>query len=99
MNISIEQNNHIVLFNLAEGNVNELNASTTVAKFATVQQEGVRSVSREIEYYNLDVILSVGYRVNSKQASQFRQWANSILKDHLLKGYTINHNIIDNQAA
>ncbi len=68
----------------------ELDRKSTVAKIATVQKEGKREVVREIEYYNLDVILSVGYRVDSKQATQFRKWATKVLKQHLIKGYTIN---------
>jgi prophage maintenance system killer protein len=68
----------------------ELNKEATVAKIATVQKEGEREVIREIEYFNLDVILSVGYRVDSKQATQFRIWATKTLKQHLLQGYTIN---------
>ncbi len=68
----------------------ELNDSSTVAKFATVQKEGDREVSREIEYYNLDVIISVGYRVKSKNGIIFRKWANKILKEYLLKGYVVN---------
>ena len=69
----------------------ELSFEATVAKIATVQMEAGREVKREIKYYNLDAILSVGYRVNSKQGTQFRIWANKILKDYLLKGYTINN--------
>lgn len=68
----------------------ELKKDSTVAKIATVQIEGKRKTKREIEYYNLDVILSVGYRVDSKQATQFRIWATKTLKQHLLEGYTIN---------
>ena len=68
----------------------ELAKKSTVAKIATVQKEGKRQVTREIEYYNLDMILSVGYRVNSKQATAFRIWATKTLKTHLLRGYTIN---------
>jgi len=68
----------------------ELNEKATVAKIATVQKEGNREVMREIEYFNLDVLLSVGYRVDSKQATQFRIWATKTLKQHLLQGYTIN---------
>ena len=56
----------------------ELKESSTVAKIATVQKEGKRSVERQIEYYNLDLVLSVGYRVNSKEATSFRIWANSM---------------------
>ncbi len=68
----------------------ELNKSSTVANFATVQNEGERQVERQIAHYNLDVIISVGYRVKSKQGTQFRIWANKILKDYLLKGYSLN---------
>lgn len=68
----------------------ELEKDPTVAKIATVQMEGSRKTKREIEYYNLDVILSVGYRVDSKEATQFRIWATKTLKQHLLEGYTIN---------
>ena len=73
-------------------NVNdeELKGESTVAKFATVQKEGSRTVTRKIEYYNLDMIISVGYRVRSKQGIIFRKWANSILKEYMLKGYAIN---------
>lgn len=62
----------------------------TVAKFATVQKEGEREVERQIEYYNLDVIISVGYRVKSKRGVEFRCWANSVLKQYILKGYAVN---------
>lgn len=64
--------------------------NSTVANFATVQKEGNREVTRNIEYYNLDMIISVGYRVKSKRGIAFRRWANKILKDYLLKGYAIN---------
>lgn len=70
---------------------NELDKKSTVAKFATVQNEGNRRVLRQIEYYNLDVIISIGYRVKSKQGTQFRIWANKILKDYLLRGYALNN--------
>lgn len=68
----------------------ELEQLATVAKSATVQLEGKRKVEREIETYNLDAILSVGYRVNSKQGTQFRIWATQRLKEHLVQGFTIN---------
>jgi len=68
----------------------ELTKKATVAKNATVQLEAGRNVRREIEYYNLDAIISVGYRVNSKRGTQFRQWATQRLKDYLVKGYAIN---------
>lgn len=72
----------------------ELNKKVTVSKMETVQIEGKREIKRNIEYYNLDVILSVGYRINSKQATQFRIWATNTLKKHLLDGYTINKKYI-----
>lgn len=68
----------------------ELGREATVAYFATVQDEGGREVTRQVEYFNLDAILSVGYRVNSKRGTQFRVWATSVLRDHLLKGYSVN---------
>ena len=68
----------------------ELEESSTVANFATVAKEGERNVSRNIEYYNLDMIISVGYRVKSKNGVIFRRWANKILKDYLIKGYAVN---------
>lgn len=68
----------------------ELRGLSTVAIFATVQIEGERTVTRQIEFYNLDVIISVGYRVKSQRGIQFRIWANKILKDYLLKGYSLN---------
>jgi prophage maintenance system killer protein len=68
----------------------ELDRGSTVAFVATVQNEGGRSVERRIEYFNLDVIISVGYRVNSKRGTQFRIWATNVLKKHLVDGYTIN---------
>ena len=71
----------------------ELDRGATVANFATVQIEGDREVARQIEHYNLDVIISVGYRVKSKQGTQFRMWANKVIKDYLLKGYAVNKRI------
>ena len=65
----------------------------TVAKFATVQNEGTREVVRQIEYYSLDVILSVGYRVKSTRGIEFRRWANRVLKEYLLRGYAVNQRI------
>ncbi len=70
----------------------ELDSLSTVAKYATVQSEGGRNVERQIDFYNLDAIISVGYRVNSKRGTQFRQWANKLLKDYLIKGYALNQN-------
>lgn len=68
----------------------ELSEKSTTEVFSVVQKEGKRSVSRKIKYYNLDAIISVGYRVNSKRGTQFRQWATQRLKDYLVKGYAIN---------
>lgn len=68
----------------------ELRDLATVAKFAIVQNEGGRRVTRFVEFYNLDMILSVGYRVKSTQGILFRKWANSVLKEYLLKGYSVN---------
>ena len=65
---------------------------STVANFATVQTEGGRTVERLIEHYNLDVIISVGYRVKSKRGVEFRKWANSVLRQYILKGYAVNNN-------
>ena len=69
--------------------------SSTVANFATVQKEGTREVTRNTQYYNLDVIISVGYRVKSKNGIIFRRWANKVLKDYLLKGYAVNQKRLD----
>ena len=68
----------------------ELTRKATVANYATVQTEGDRQVTRQVEYYNLDAIISVGYRVNSKRGTQFRIWATNVIKEHLVKGYTLN---------
>ena len=64
--------------------------NSTVAKFATVQNEGGKEVKRSIEYYNLDMIISVGYRVKSTRGTEFRRWANKILKDYIVQGYATN---------
>ncbi len=92
-----------VLFNQTKQNVSlhinncfregELEKIATVKDSLTVQKEGNRTVKRKIEYYNLDVIISVGYRVKSKQGTQFRIWATQVLKDYLLKGYAVNKRI------
>ena len=71
----------------------ELEESSTVRDFRTVRQEGRRQVVRNLTYYNLDAIISIGFRVNSKRGIQFRQWANSVLKEYLLKGYSINQRL------
>lgn len=70
----------------------ELEQNSTISKSEIVQNESGRTVLREIQTYNLDVIISVGYRVKSKEGTQFRKWATSVLRDHLIKGYTVNQN-------
>ena len=73
----------------------ELEKKATVSILETVQKEGNREVKRDIEFYNLDVIISVGYRVNSKAATHFRKWATKTLKEHITKGYTINKKVLE----
>lgn len=77
----------------------ELSPVSTVKEYLTVQREGNRTIKRNQKYYNLDVIISVGYRVKSRRGTQFRIWANKVLKDYLLKGYAINQRLlkIENQ--
>ena len=77
----------------------ELGKEATVKDYLTVQSEGARTIHRRVKYYNLDMIISVGYRVNTKRGIRFRQWANSILKQYLVKGYAINENIRKQQIA
>ena len=72
----------------------ELSREATVRKFRTVQIEGDRQVARSVDYFNLDVIISVGYRVNTLRGVQFRQWANKILKEYLLRGYSVNQRLL-----
>ena len=71
----------------------ELKGEATIANFATVQKEGDRLVTRGVDYYNLDMILSIGYRVKSQRGIDFRKWANKVLKEYLLRGYAINQRI------
>ena len=73
---------------------NELEESATIRNFRIVQIEGNRQVERDIYHYNLDMVISIGYRVNSKTATLFRQWATKTLKEHLVKGYTINKKVL-----
>jgi len=99
----LTQQQMAVLFNQTKQNISlhinncyrekELDKSSTVKKSLTVQKEGSRNVKRNVEYYNLDVIISVGYRVKSHQGTLFRIWATKKLKDYLLKGYAINNRI------
>ncbi|MBU4360275.1 type II toxin-antitoxin system death-on-curing family toxin [Patescibacteria group bacterium] len=75
----------------------ELDETPTVAIFATVQKEGGRFIKREVDFYNLDMIISIGYRVNSKRATEFRVWATQVLKKHIIDGYTINQKRLKEQ--
>ena len=75
-------------------NTDELGQIPTTRKIRVVRQEGKGNVARQIDFYNLDMIISVGYRVNSKSGVLFRRWANQVLKDHLLKGYSLNHRML-----
>ena len=77
----------------------ELERDPTVAFFATVQNEAGRRVEREIEHFNLDAILSVGYRVNSKRGTQFRIWASNVLRAHLVQGYTLNERRLESEVT
>ena len=77
----------------------ELDDSSTTELFSVVQIEGKRQVKRQIKYYNLDAIISVGYRVNSKRGTQFRQWATQRLKDYLIHGYALNQKRIEENKA
>lgn len=72
----------------------ELEESSTIKEYLTVQKEGKRDVQRRVSFYNLDVIISVGYRVKSLRGTQFRKWANQVLKEYLLKGYSINQRLM-----
>lgn len=99
----LSQHQMATLFNQTKQNISlhinncykegELEREATVKESLTVQKEGGRDVKRKIEYYNLDVIISIGYRVKSKQGTQFRIWATRILKEYLLKGYAFNNRI------
>ncbi len=96
----LTQQQMVDLFNSSKANVSEhikhiyeegeLAEASTVRKFRTVQTEGKRSVSREQTFYNLDMIISLGYRIKSSTATQFRKWATNVLKQYLIKGYAIN---------
>ena len=85
-NISLHINNAF-----EEGEIESL---TTVKEYLTVQKEGIREVKRNIKYYNLDVIISVGYRVKSIRGTQFRRWALEVLREYLVKGFTMNDDLL-----
>ena len=78
---------------------NELEEISTIRKIRIVQMEGKREVSREIDFYNLDMIIAVGYRVNSKQATQFRIWATKTLREFITKGFVLNDEMLKNGAS
>src|SRR5690606_27759021 len=77
----------------------ELFEEATTEDFSVVRQEGNRRVQRKLKHYNLDAIISVGYRVNSTRATRFRQWATGVLKEHLTTGYTLNRQRFEQNAA
>ena len=77
----------------------ELDRDATVSKKEIVQTEGSREVTRMVEFYNLDAIIAVGYRVNSKQATRFRQWATKTLKEYIQKGFVLNDDLLKNGRA
>lgn len=79
-------------------NDGELDEKATTEVFSVVQQEGKRNIKREVTHYNLDVILSVGYRVSSKRGTQFRIWANKVLKEYLVKGYALNEKRLNEES-
>ncbi|OCG35892.1 MULTISPECIES: virulence RhuM family protein [unclassified Gilliamella] len=105
-NIWLTQRQIVELFQTAKSTLSEhikniyadgeLLPEATVRKIRTVQKEGSRNVTRELEYYNLDMIISLGYRINSKIATQFRTWATSILKEYLKKGFVLNDDRLKN---
>lgn len=105
--IWLSQDMIVTLFNSSKANISEhishifqeeeLDRESTVRKFRTVRKEGSRNVSRNLEYYNLDMIIAVGYRVNSKIATKFRKWATNTLREYLTKGYVINEKMLKAQ--
>ena len=105
--IWLTQDMIVTLFNSSKANISEhishifqeeeLDRESTVRKFRTVRKEGSRNVSRNLEYYNLDMIIAVGYRVNSKIATKFRKWATNTLREYLTKGYVINERMLKDQ--
>jgi len=100
----LSQQQMVELFQVTKQNVSlhisniykegELEKSSTVKEYLTVQIEGNRTIKRKVAFYNLDVIISVGYRVKSLRGTQFRQWASRIIKEHLLRGYSVNQRLL-----
>jgi hypothetical protein len=76
----------------------ELDKQATLRKFLTVQKEGERKVSREVEHYNLEGIIALGYRINSQKATDFRRWATKVLKDYAIRGYVLDDERLKNGA-
>ena len=107
--ILLTQDMIVTLFNSSKANISEhishifqeeeLDRESTVRNFRTVRKEGSRNVSRNLEYYNLDMIIAVGYRVNSKVATKFRKWATNTLREYLTKGYVINEKMLKDQQC
>ena len=107
--IWLTQDMIVTLFNSSKANISEhishifqeeeLDRESAVRNFRTVRKEGSRNVSRNLEYYNLDMIIAVGYRVNSKIATKFRKWATNTLKEYLTKGYVINEKMLKDQQC
>ena len=91
-----KQNISLHILNIYEEE--ELSRESTVKDFLTVRNEGNRKVNRRLEYYNLDIIIAVGYRVNSKRATQFRQWATAVLRDFAIRGYVLDRKRMENGA-
>ena len=89
-----KQNISLHILNIYEEE--ELSREATVKDFLTVRNEGARKVNRRLEYYNLNVIIAVGYRVNSKRATQFRQWATAVLRDFAIRGYVLDRKRMEN---
>lgn len=106
--IWMSQNELAKLFDTTKNNISshmknifesgELEESSTVKNFLTVQKEGTRNVKREVIHYNLDAIIAIGYRINSKRATEFRMWATKILKEYMIKGFSLNDEFLKNNG-
>ena len=106
--IWMSQNELAKLFDTTKNNISihmknifesgELEESSTVKNFLTVQQEGTRNVKRMVIRYNLDAIIAVGYRINSKRATEFRIWATKVLKEYMIKGFVLNDEKLKNNG-
>lgn len=106
--IWMSQNELAKLFDTTKNNISlhmknifesgELEESSTVKNFLTVQREGTRNVKREVIHYNLDAIIAIGYRINSRRATEFRMWATKILKEYMIKGFSLNDEFLKNNG-